>query len=244
MHVCLRVQVYSRWSWSQQHLVLQQGLELLMSSEEPLPPAHALLDSWTSQQLLQMQTTATVCHATLLARQNDCSGGADWRPTLSGMSQCQWLNHHLQNWLSLCLHHRLPRTWSLSEPAAACLLLLVFWQHSFRVPQHGGTKGNLSRGLHLCTASTEYTAARNVANQIRLLQVTQNTGEGLCSVQIWGKPRRNGRLRLNQKFPSSKFRIASKHRQQWTVLEITGHIYVSRFPTQTSHCRPVIFSVT
>ena len=118
------------------------------------------------------------------------------------------------------------------------LLLLMFQRQSFHVPQRGGTKGNLSRGLHLYTASTKYTAARNVANQIRLLQVTQNTGGGLCSVQIWGKPRRNGRLILKQKFPSSNFFMAGKHSNELiTLSEITGHIYISRFLPQTSQCR-------
>ena len=120
-------------------------------------------------------------------RQNNCSGG-DQSLTLSGVSQCQRLNRHLQNWLSLCLHHRLPRTkLMILTCRSVCLLLQMFQRHSFRVPQHGGTKGNLSRGLHLCTASTKYTAARNVANQTRLLQVTQSTGAGLCSLHIWGK---------------------------------------------------------
>ena len=119
------------------------------------------------------------------------------------------------------------------------LLLLLLQRQSFHVPQRGGTKGNLSRGLHLYTASTKYTPARNVANQIRLLQVIQNIGRGLCFVQIWGKLRRNGRLRLKQKFPSSNFCMAGKHSNGLiTLSEITGHIYISRFLPQTSQRRP------
>jgi len=82
-----------------------------MSSEEPLPPAHALLDEpavvagadhCSSLPLNTAgqagRTTTAVCHhSTLQARQNNCSGG-DRSLTLSGVSQCQHrLNSHLQN---------------------------------------------------------------------------------------------------------------------------------------------------